>query len=93
MTILQISLGSLAASYLFISLPEISGADKAAASFSNFSGSVSTSLEQGMLALRRETSQCLINPAQRAAVWLNVVYLIPLSTFRVFLSEYISIRN
>ncbi|GAA5822616.1 hypothetical protein JCM5353_005505 [Sporobolomyces roseus] len=71
--------GSLAASYLFISLPEISGADKAAASFSNFSGSVSTSLEQGMLALRRETSQCLINPAQRAAVWLNVVYLIPLT--------------
>ncbi|GAA5969711.1 hypothetical protein JCM3765_001214 [Sporobolomyces pararoseus] len=71
--------GSLAASYLFIKLPEISSAEKAANAVSSFSGSMSTSLEQGMLALRRETSQCLINPAQRAAVWLNVVYLIPLT--------------
>ena len=71
--------GSLAASYLFIKLPEISGAEKAATAVSNFSGSMSTSLEQGMLALRRETSQCLVNSAQRAAVWLNVFYLIPLS--------------
>ncbi|GAA6062524.1 hypothetical protein JCM10212_001574 [Sporobolomyces blumeae] len=66
--------GSLAASYLFIKLPEVSSSN-----FSSFSGSMSTSIEQGMLALRRETSQCLINPAQRAAVWLNVVYLIPLT--------------
>jgi hypothetical protein len=76
--------GSLAASYLFIKLPELSGSgagEKAANAVSNFSGSMSTSLEQGMLALKRETSQCLINPAQRAAVWLNVVYLIPLSEF------------
>ncbi|GAA5941252.1 elongation of very long chain fatty acids protein [Sporobolomyces koalae] len=71
--------GSLAASYLFIKLPELSGAEKAANVVSNFSGTMSTSLEQGMLALRRETSQCLINPAQRAAVWLNVAYLIPLT--------------
>ncbi|GAA5960832.1 hypothetical protein JCM21900_002298 [Sporobolomyces salmonicolor] len=71
--------GSLAASYLFISLPDLPGAQKASAAVSSFSGSMSSQLEQGMDTLRREGAQCLANTAQRAAVWLNVAYLIPLT--------------
>ncbi|CEQ42751.1 SPOSA6832_04606 [Sporobolomyces salmonicolor] len=80
--------GSLAASYLFISLPDLPGAQKASAAVSSFSGTMSSQLEQGMDTLRREGAQCLANTAQRAAVWLNVAYLIPLSPcpFARFLS-------
>ncbi|GAA5880703.1 hypothetical protein JCM8547_007570 [Rhodosporidiobolus lusitaniae] len=115
--------GSLAASYLFIKLPDLPSfatsvdqaaaqfhtavdeaaaslhlaAGEAAASFSSAAGEAkasfqsaadaaaaqlqgaASSLESSMGTLRREGAQCLVNAAQRSAVWLNVAYLIPLT--------------
>lgn len=75
--------GSLAASYLFIQLP----------SFSSSSTSLPASLSFGNLSLTsvsRMGSQCVVDKAQRAAVWLNVAYLAPLTFLfmQFFLKSY-----
>ena len=62
--------GSLAASYLFIQLPLLT------------SSTLPTPLSFGNLSLAsldRMGSQCVVDKAQRAAVWLNVAYLAPLT--------------
>ncbi|BGP20341.1 hypothetical protein JCM10213_001606 [Rhodosporidiobolus nylandii] len=103
---------SLAASYLFIKLPDLppfpSSADEAAAHLATAReaaathlqaasdaaaahfhtaadaaaghySSAASSLEAGMETLKREGPQCLVNAAQRSAVYLNLAYLIPLT--------------
>ncbi|GAA6020328.1 hypothetical protein JCM10207_003230 [Rhodosporidiobolus poonsookiae] len=41
--------------------------------------SAASSLELGVQTLKREGAQCLVNAAQRSAVYLNLAYLIPLT--------------
>ncbi|GAA5989628.1 hypothetical protein JCM11641_002905 [Rhodosporidiobolus odoratus] len=114
MQITQFLVGfSLAASYLFITLPNLpnlpklelpasfpssaglseaaaahfaSASDVAAAHFATASGAAAeqwshaaTTLEAGMQTLKAEGPQCLVNAAQRSAVYLNLAYLIPLT--------------
>ncbi|GJN94014.1 hypothetical protein Rhopal_007077-T1 [Rhodotorula paludigena] len=71
--------GSLAASYLFIQLPELpsfpTSADEARAQLS----SAASSFEAGVNALRREGPTCLVNNGQRAATIINCIYLVPLT--------------
>lgn len=62
--------GSLAASYLFIQLPTFEAS------------SLVEALSVGELtqaSVVRMGTQCVVATGQRLAVWLNVVYLIPLS--------------
>ncbi|KAL8292504.1 hypothetical protein RQP46_001116 [Phenoliferia psychrophenolica] len=64
--------GSLAASYLFIQLP----------TFAQHKDAVLDKLSFGQLSLEsvaRMGTQCVVDQGQRAAVWLNVAYLIPLT--------------
>ena len=64
--------GSLAASYLFIQLP----------TFALHKDAVLDKLSFGQLSLEsvaRMGTQCVVDQGQRAAVWLNVAYLIPLT--------------
>lgn len=77
--------GSLAASYLFIKLPELpswpTSTDEARAQLTQ----AASSFEAGVNALRTEGARCLPNPGQRAATIINCVYLVPLSAL-LFLS-------
>ncbi|GAA6039523.1 hypothetical protein JCM8097_008366 [Rhodosporidiobolus ruineniae] len=91
MQISQFLIGfSLAASYLFIKLPDLpsfptsmdeataqlsSAADAAAEQFQH----AASSLEAGMETLRREGGQCLVTAAQRSAVYVNLAYGVPLT--------------
>jgi hypothetical protein len=65
--------GSLAASYLFIELPTLSPALSQSIQRSFGTTSVDSVTRMG--------TQCVADKAQRAAVWLNVFYLIPLSEY------------
>ncbi|GAA5887173.1 hypothetical protein JCM6882_009473 [Rhodosporidiobolus microsporus] len=98
--------GSLAASYLFLTLPDLpslsslsdslpsalpsgvsidalhTAAEGAAATAAEQWTQATAGWEAGVEALKREGergAQCLVNAAQRSAVWLNVAYLIPLT--------------
>ncbi|BGP27851.1 fatty acid elongase [Rhodotorula toruloides] len=64
--------GSLAASYLFIKLPDLPSAGE-------MSAAASSSFEAGVGALKREGPTCLVNAAQRHATLLNCAYLVPLT--------------
>lgn len=76
--------GSLAASYLFITLPDLPSSSRLAASSSqqidtfNFSSQLRGATKTA--AQRLGGDQCLVNGAQRQAVLMNVFYLLPLST-------------
>lgn len=64
--------GSLAASYLFIQLPALSNPAI------NFNQGISFGT-LSLSSLERVGTQCLVNSGQKAAVLLNVVYLVPLT--------------
>ncbi|GAA5842952.1 hypothetical protein JCM9279_004040 [Rhodotorula babjevae] len=71
--------GSLAASYLFIKLPDLpswpTSTDAARAQLTQ----AASSFEAGVNALRTEGARCLPNPGQRAATIINCIYLVPLT--------------
>lgn len=67
--------GSLAASYLFIQLPALAQTSPLVEGLSFGNLSVESVARMG--------TQCVVDTAQRAAVWLNVIYLIPLSKFSI----------
>ena len=71
--------GSLAASYLFIKLPDVpswpTSTDAARAQLTQ----AASSFEAGVNALRTEGARCLPHPGQRAATIINCIYLVPLS--------------
>ncbi|GAA5869211.1 hypothetical protein JCM3774_003981 [Rhodotorula dairenensis] len=71
--------GSLAASYLFIKLPEVPGSGSAADKARQHLSSASSSFEAGVNAIRQGPATCLRNVGQINAVKLNVAYLIPLT--------------
>ncbi|KWU41145.1 hypothetical protein RHOSPDRAFT_27829 [Rhodotorula sp. JG-1b] len=71
--------GSLAASYLFIKLPEVPGSGSAAEKARQHLSSASSSFEAGVNAFRQDPATCLRNVGQINAVKLNVAYLIPLT--------------
>ncbi|KAM0752038.1 hypothetical protein T439DRAFT_199602 [Meredithblackwellia eburnea MCA 4105] len=70
--------GSLAASYLFIKLPVLSDQQRDAIIDRITFGHIST-----VDSLSRMGTECLVNTGQKAAVYLNVAYLIPLTALFV----------
>lgn len=93
--------GSLAASYLFIKLPDVD-TSKYLSSLQNaqletFNFSAQLEAARGQFASTADRAyqirdQCLVNPAQRTAVLLNVIYLLPLSECQRSLSLFLPQR-
>ncbi|GAA5824231.1 hypothetical protein JCM3770_004340 [Rhodotorula araucariae] len=71
--------GSLAASYLFIQLPDLPSFPTSTEEARAHLSSAASSFEAGVNALRREGATCLANNGQRLATIINCIYLVPLT--------------
>ncbi|ORY73626.1 ELO family [Leucosporidium creatinivorum] len=87
--------GSLAASYLFIRLPDdlnetLTTAQLETRAFAAQLEAAARGQYASTAASARAGTQCLVTGAQRAAVWLNVLYLVPLTFLfaRFFFKSY-----
>lgn len=84
--------GSLAASYLFIRIPSSFPAYFSLPTTESASEKISSVLEGAshsfgtisIDSLKRMGTQCTVGRDQRAAVWFNVIYLLPLSKYSIF---------
>lgn len=72
--------GSLAASYLFIKLPEVPGSGSAAEKARQHLSSASSSFEAGVNAFRQDPATCLRNVGQINAVKVSAVAKLRMST-------------
>ncbi|KAM0787310.1 hypothetical protein ACM66B_007084 [Microbotryomycetes sp. NB124-2] len=81
--------GSLAASYLFIRLPTTASHKLASVELGSYNLTQQLGSATQVLNSRAD-GQCLVSDAQRAAVWINLLYLTPLTYLFVqfFLTSY-----